>query len=434
MKRVTDRVNEKQRQTENKLIVASLCARIDGWKGHHIELFGDLMHDGIFQMVDVDKEYHIYLFENILLFCKEESMPTPALINGRVPSSSAMSVVSSSAGSVAMSASSSMSSTSTTKKKKHNMGLSSVGKKASLSSFSTSSLMSHTPPMTASSTSSAGGGALYLEGRVYVDNIIDVTTSTTKVESGDPLAKSGYHLTIYWRFQTPPSANEEAKTEANKFSIRFRNEEQLRQWHTTLRQLIESRKQQRTEIVTDSASMMTPTLSNPGVFVPSHGHSSSLSAFAAAAAAAKGLRQSDASSNSMQRVASSSSSQMQQPVQLTSAAQFVGAETGPARPPGSIKLRLSFHTDSYMLLLPENVTFSDMVTKVEKKLRLCNSSAFDDMVQSNVAAGVNGCRGMGYRLKYRDEDGDMVVLDSAGDWEVALESGVEEGVVDVWIF
>ncbi|KAK7206137.1 hypothetical protein BZA70DRAFT_294438 [Myxozyma melibiosi] len=431
MKRVTDRVNEKQRQTENKQTVASLCARIDDWKGHNIEFFGDLLYDGLFQMVDVDKEYHIYLFENILLFCKEEMITSPLSIGGRAPSTTTLSGTGSGAGSVPMSASSSSSGTST-KKKKHNMGLSSVGKKASLSSFSTVSI-SH--PFS-SSLATGGGGALYLEGRVYIDNVIDVTTSMTKVEYGDPIATSGYHLTIYWRFQSAPNGHSaDTRADANKFSIRFRNEEMLRQWEATLRQLIESRKQQR---AAEQANMTTPTLSNPNGFVPSHNHSNSLSAFAAA----RNRRQSDetsstvstASSNVMQHVSSASSALTQPAVAGAGGPYVVAAETGPARPPGSIKLRLSFHTDSYMVLLPANMTFSDMVSKVEKKLRLCNGAAFDEMVETNLAAGVSGCGGMGYRLKYRDEDGDMVVLESAGDWEVALESGAEEGVVDMSIY
>lgn len=52
-----------------------LCARVDDWKNHRVDHFGDLLLHGHFPVVtgksDVQKEYTIYLFERILLCCKE---------------------------------------------------------------------------------------------------------------------------------------------------------------------------------------------------------------------------------------------------------------------------------------------------------------------------------------------------------------------------
>jgi len=52
-----------------------LCARVDDWKNHRVDHFGDLLQHGHFPVVtgksDVQKEYTIYLFERILLCCKE---------------------------------------------------------------------------------------------------------------------------------------------------------------------------------------------------------------------------------------------------------------------------------------------------------------------------------------------------------------------------
>ncbi|CAL3963424.1 hypothetical protein PZA11_001047 [Diplocarpon coronariae] len=52
-----------------------LCARVDDWKMHRVEQFGELLQHGHFPVVtgksDVQKEYTIYLFERILLCCKE---------------------------------------------------------------------------------------------------------------------------------------------------------------------------------------------------------------------------------------------------------------------------------------------------------------------------------------------------------------------------
>ncbi|RAL61461.1 hypothetical protein DID88_009390 [Monilinia fructigena] len=55
--------------------LADLCSRVDDWKNHRVDHFGELILHGHFPVVtgksDVQKEYTIYLFERILLCCKE---------------------------------------------------------------------------------------------------------------------------------------------------------------------------------------------------------------------------------------------------------------------------------------------------------------------------------------------------------------------------
>jgi len=50
-----------------------LQSRVEDWKGHHLENFGDLLLDDIFVVTksDIDREYHVFLFEKIILCCKE---------------------------------------------------------------------------------------------------------------------------------------------------------------------------------------------------------------------------------------------------------------------------------------------------------------------------------------------------------------------------
>ncbi|KAJ7039699.1 Dbl homology domain-containing protein [Mycena alexandri] len=94
-RRVTDLINEAQRRAENERTVKSLRTRIDDWKGHNLKDFGDLVLDDIFEVVraGVRREYHVFLFERILLFCKEvasahsynrRSGNSPLLNKGRV--------------------------------------------------------------------------------------------------------------------------------------------------------------------------------------------------------------------------------------------------------------------------------------------------------------------------------------------------------------
>ncbi|KTW25719.1 hypothetical protein T552_03331 [Pneumocystis carinii B80] len=75
IKRVTDRVNETRRRQENEVVVMELERKIEDWKGHNVSSFGALLLEDVFIVIkgDVEREYHVYLFERILLCCKEIS-------------------------------------------------------------------------------------------------------------------------------------------------------------------------------------------------------------------------------------------------------------------------------------------------------------------------------------------------------------------------
>ena len=81
-KRITDKINEAQRRAENDATVKNLEGRVEDWKGHHISNFGALLLDDIFSVTksEVDREYHVFLFEKIILCCKEY-IPQPG--NGK---------------------------------------------------------------------------------------------------------------------------------------------------------------------------------------------------------------------------------------------------------------------------------------------------------------------------------------------------------------
>ncbi|SCV73192.1 BQ2448_7117 [Microbotryum intermedium] len=71
--RVTDRVNEMKRREENHQAVLDLRKRVEDWKGHDIDSFGELLLHDVFnvQKSDSEREYFVYLFERIILCCKE---------------------------------------------------------------------------------------------------------------------------------------------------------------------------------------------------------------------------------------------------------------------------------------------------------------------------------------------------------------------------
>ncbi|KAK9368524.1 hypothetical protein V1509DRAFT_653102 [Lipomyces kononenkoae] len=399
MKRVANRVNETQRQTENKQVALSLCARIDDWKGHKIEHFGDLLYDGLFQCVEDEKEYHYYLFENILLFCKEDTAPSALHVGGRISGtgSSNDNIGNGGLGSGLSTTSlttitSTVSGTATTTKKKKHILQSSVGKKSSFPSF-------------ISSHAAGGGGSLTFEGRLYVENIIDVSTTTTRASLGDPIFQNGYVLTIYWKLDT--------SDEVRQYSIRFRSEETLQRWEAAIRRVVAARRR-----LQDSTTSQ---------FTPYHERNvSSTSSFSLSQVYTQ-----FPSHSKVQRplsASSSSSVSISPPLHRVPSGQ---AQAPYSRPqPNTIKIKLSFQNDSYLVLLPTPASFKDVVNKIEKKLRICNGSAFNDILASSRVTGING---LGYRLKYLDEDGDLVVLEDEDDWEVAIDSRQDDVAVEIWV-
>ena len=76
---ILERVNAAVDKEQRLRIVQELAGQVDDWKGHNLDQFGELLLHGTFAVVktdgrsDVEKDYRIYLFELILLCCKELS-------------------------------------------------------------------------------------------------------------------------------------------------------------------------------------------------------------------------------------------------------------------------------------------------------------------------------------------------------------------------
>ncbi|KII92357.1 hypothetical protein PLICRDRAFT_37127 [Plicaturopsis crispa FD-325 SS-3] len=179
-KRITDKINEAQRRAENRQTVQNLQGRISDWKGHHLSNFGDLMLDDVFVVMksDVDREYHVFLFEKIILCCKE------AIV---APNAS----------------------------KKINKNNSILKKQSP-------------PPL-----SLPGGGGpskkkdtpLLLKGRIFLNNVTQAVQATSKNAAA---GSSPYSLEVWWR----------GDDDLEYFTLRCRTEEQLKQWQSQINRLI----------------------------------------------------------------------------------------------------------------------------------------------------------------------------------------------------
>ncbi|KAL9932549.1 hypothetical protein V8E36_008666 [Tilletia maclaganii] len=77
VKRIAEKVNETQRMQENEQMIQELEVRVDDWKGHNIYTFGSLLLHEHFVVIknEAEREYFVYLFERIMLCCKEVPGP-----------------------------------------------------------------------------------------------------------------------------------------------------------------------------------------------------------------------------------------------------------------------------------------------------------------------------------------------------------------------
>ncbi|KAI0633413.1 hypothetical protein C8Q77DRAFT_1217822 [Trametes polyzona] len=183
-KRITDKINEAQRRAENDATVKNLEGRVEDWKGHHISNFGALLLDDIFSVTksEVDREYHVFLFEKIILCCKEY-IPQPG--NGKK-----------------------------------------VGKSNSILKKPSSPSSTLGPPG-AGPSNKKKNTPLLLKGRIFLNN---VTQAVPKNIAGQ------YSLAVWWR----------GDDDLEFFTLRCRNEEQLKMWESQLNRLIKETASRRT--------------------------------------------------------------------------------------------------------------------------------------------------------------------------------------------
>lgn len=82
-----------------------------------------------------------------------------------------------------------------------------------------------------------------------------------------------------------------------------------------------------------------------------------------------------------------------------------------------VKVKVHFHEDIFVLQVPRTTEYDDLVEKVGRKIRLCGPRRDDGPL----------------RVKYRDEDGDMVSLGSTEDVQMAFEHYRPGGQVTLYV-
>ena len=85
--------------------------------------------------------------------------------------------------------------------------------------------------------------------------------------------------------------------------------------------------------------------------------------------------------------------------------------------PSPVKVKVHFHEDIFVIQVEKTTEYGDLVEKVGRKIRLCGPRRDDGPL----------------RVKYRDEDGDMVSLGSTEDVQMAFEAYRPGGQVTLFV-
>ena len=102
-----------------------------------------------------------------------------------------------------------------------------------------------------------------------------------------------------------------------------------------------------------------------------------------------------------------------------------------------MKVKINFQDDIYVIVIPEHTQLAYLREKVERKIRMAGHvlSSLDTAASapgsSGAGAGASGDKGTagggGLKMKYRDEDGDLITMQSDEDVAMAIEGVLADG-------
>ncbi|KAG9121332.1 hypothetical protein FRC07_002742, partial [Ceratobasidium sp. 392] len=364
-KRIADQANETQRKVENRNTVKALEARVEDWKGHHLPHFGELLLDEMFIVTkaEVDREYHVFLFEKIILCCKEV-LPVDAKKGGKGAMGKTNSML-----------------------RKQQSGAGGVP---------------GTPLMAPGTPGGKKKTPLLLKGRIFLNNV----TKTS-------IVPSGYSLQVWWR----------GDEDMEYFTLRCRSEEQLTRWQTSINQLIEDNAKRRANERAARQQHHDRTMSTNSVV----SYATTLPAYPPPPAYRSGYP--DEEQYPVSGRATPLEARRSQPPERERERDPVtpfGDGTASRRGLGlgsgeSVRVKVHYKADLFQIIVPRDTVFNDLVTKVAYKVRLCGGNGRDD-------------KDLPLRVKYRDEDGDMISLGSDDDVQMAFDgTRTSSGGVELWV-
>lgn len=377
MKEVANQVNEAQRRAENVGYLQNLVDRVKNWRGFNLRDQGELLYRSTVAVKDGDGEKdYVAYLFDKIIFFFVESSQIDTKH----------------------------------KEKKRRDILSSRKKSGSLSGSSANLLESL--------NGVRENSPLELKGRVYILEIYNISSANL----------SGYTLIISWS----------GKKESGSFALRFKTEEARNQWESCLRQLKahEMNNQIRRRLRDSRGSSSTyesydvagayassspvshPILESPVSQPIAEAHTSRSPSY---------QRHNSSSSNfSMMKMSRRTENRT-----LTSGSPITvgtnNSDTSTSSIGGNIRIKLMYSSvelsDSFVV--HSSISFPELKTMILSCITSCGET--DD------GATIN-------KFKYRDEDGDLVLMTSADDWLLAVDMVDElanqddsERILTIWV-
>ncbi|CAN3354599.1 cell division control protein 24 [Diutina catenulata] len=245
---------------------------------------------------------------------------------------------------------------------------------------------------------------LVLKGRVYISEVYNISSTNTA---------QGYTLVISWS----------GKKESGSFTLRYRTEEIRNQWEQCLRSLKTSemnlsihrrmRDSHGSQTTADSYDVAA-AYSN---FSPTTPHTDSQSLRSSNGSSYFNRHQSSSSTFSMMKSAKKHSESSRSSANGTITSYNPETSYSSTASAHGIKIKLIYSRIDLPdpLLVSPDIQFNELYSKISGMI--ANSDQVTDDILVN-------------KLKYKDEDGDFVVMDSNDDWNLAVDMLEELGAVD----
>lgn len=393
VKRVALNVNETQRQVENLSIVKDLSERLVDWKGHRLSDFGPLLHDGVLPVIKTgaEREYHLYLFQNIILCCKE---------------------------SAPLKKSKSLSSKKIKPKRTSNLILKGRIYMAFITKISAIKDNGYLLHIAWGKDVMDTG---FFDIRFRNEELLDQWHTTIKLmmarykedasesSSQDQQAQRDKQTQVYVD-EDDEEELEEDETDADDTTFDATSEDSKAQYQQQLEDLSEdfnSIRLMNTNKLDSSSSSITTRSSSISFSSEARSsvtlRNSNVTDITAASSAAMASFTMSSINPTTTPVASAPVSPTATVAPATPTIAATPIPTAAARKP-NMKVKLHYLDDTFLLMVPEDVTYLTLLERVERKVRLCGKQTPNPI-----------------RIKYKDEDDDFVTMHGDEDIQMALE-------------
>ncbi|KAI5957811.1 CDC24 [Candida theae] len=247
---------------------------------------------------------------------------------------------------------------------------------------------------------------LELKGRVYISEIYNISASSNH----------GYTLVISWS----------GKKESGSFKLRYRTEETRNQWEQCLRNLKTNemnyhlskklRDSQSSVNTNDSSIYDYNGSNNTSADSPQQFYSGQQRHYSSSSTYSMMQPNSRVKSGELSRISSTGSNSNAH----TSASTTPSSTSAPNLPLFDIKVKLIYNK----LELPQPLIVSNQTRFNELYQKISAIIATSELISKDTLVS---------KLRYKDEDGDFVVMDSNDDWNLAIDDLGQGRSLTIWV-